>query len=461
MSGRYETIVIGAGPGGLAAAAMLQRAGFKPVVVDRAPHIGATWRRYYDRLELQSPRWLTSLPGYHFPRESGRWPDRDAVVEYLEQYAAWYELHLRLEVDVRRIDRVPGGWKLDTSQGDLRAKRVVVATGYNHEPFIPDWPGREEFGGELLHASEFRNGEPFEGLKVLVVGCGNSGAEIAAFCAEDGAAHVWLAIRTAPHIVPRQAYGTPALLVAVLTRRLPRRLADVVLATLIKVTLGDVAKFGMPRCSEGVYTQYLRTAVTPVTDHGFLDLLKEGAVGVRAAVERFDHDAVVLADGSAVEPDVVIAATGYEQGLDRLVGHLGLVGKDGRPVVHGARTRPDAPRLHFIGFTHPLSGNIRQMAIDSKRIAIAALRDEKGVLARPHWLAGKAAEWLERQIALRVFRRRWRERGRRPMGTEHSAQAAPDGDGGQPTTPSGRAATDGRAHVSDEARDRIGSEVGV
>lgn len=387
-----DAIVIGAGPAGLAAAAMLRRAGARPLVVDRGERIGSTWRGYYDRLELQSPRWLTSLPGYHFRRAAGRWPSRDAVVAYLEEYARAYRLDMRMRTEVHRVDRVSGAWEVHTGRERLRAQRVVLATGYNRIPFVPDWPGREAFRGELVHAGDFRNGDPYRGRDVLVVGGGNSGSEIAAILADEGAGRVWLSIRRPPHVAPREAFGLPSLLAVVLTRRLPTRLVDTMLGALIRLTVGDPRKFGLDLPRTGLRTQYEETAVTPILDHGIVDHLRSGRVTPVAAVERFEANEVVLADGQRVVPDTVIAATGYERGLESLVGHLGVLRPNGRPAVEGVATHAGAPGLHFIGFTHPLSGNIREVAINAKRIGRAEARRRAGRRGLLAWAAATLAE---------------------------------------------------------------------
>jgi putative flavoprotein involved in K+ transport len=175
-----DAIVIGAGPAGLAAAAMLKQAGAEVVVLDKAGAIGASWRWHYDRLHLHTVRWMSHLPGYRLSRRHGRWVHRDGVVRYLECYARHHALDVRLRAEVRRIDRADGpGWRLDTSDGSMEAERVVVATGYNHTPYLQEWPGRDGFTGDLVHASRYRNAEPYRGRDVLVVGSGNTGAEIA------------------------------------------------------------------------------------------------------------------------------------------------------------------------------------------------------------------------------------------------------------------------------------------
>src|ERR1700737_4185996 len=169
-----DVVVVGAGPAGLAAAAGLQRAGISTVVLEQADAIGPSWRGRYDRFRLNTSRWSSKLPGSRWERGTGMFPSRDQMVSYLEQYAA------RKELDVRVGTRVgTRGWVLQTPAREFRARPVVVATGYDHPPFIPDWPGRGRFGGQLLHAGEYRNAEPFRGKDTLVVGPGCSGMEIA------------------------------------------------------------------------------------------------------------------------------------------------------------------------------------------------------------------------------------------------------------------------------------------
>jgi putative flavoprotein involved in K+ transport len=370
-----EAVVIGAGPGGLAAAAMLQRAGVQTVVVDRAPALANSWRGHYDRLHLHTARWLSHLPGYRIPRRYGRWVARDDVVRYLEAYCARHRLEVCLNTEATSIDRLDDRWVVRSPQGDIDTDYVVVATGHNHTPALPDWPGAESFAGELLHASRYRNAEPYAGKSVLVVGSGNTGAEIAVDLVESGAREVAIAIRTPPHIVLREKYGVPSLALGVLFRHLPPRLFDPVAAAMRKVDIGDLTAYGLPTPKDGMYERILRDDSIPLIDVGFLQQLKAGRIVVVPAVEAFDGDHVCLADGSRRRADVVIAATGYRRGLEPLVGHLGVLGEDGRPRVRGGDTDPAAPRMWFTGFTNPISGMFRELGIDAKRIARAVVRD--------------------------------------------------------------------------------------
>ncbi|MYW09043.1 NAD(P)-binding domain-containing protein [Streptomyces sp. SID2563] len=363
--------VIGGGPGGLAAAAALRARGVRAVVLEKSGAVGASWRGHYDRLHLHTTRRWSALPGLPMPRKFGRWVARDNVVRYLEKYAEHHELEVITGVEVSRIDRAADGtgWRLSASGGrELTGRAVVVATGFNHTPRLPDWPGRETFTGELLHASDYRSPAPYAGKDVLVVGVGNTGAEIAVDLVEGGASRVRLAVRTVPHIVRRSTAGWPAQATGILVRRLPVALVDRAGRLMARAAVPDLSEHGLPRPDTGLYSRVKEGAI-PVQDVGLIDAVKRGRVQPVAAVESFDKDAVVLADGTRATPDVVIAATGYRRALEPLVGHLGVLDDRGRPVVHGPRTPKQAPGLYFTGFTNPISGMLRELARDAERIA--------------------------------------------------------------------------------------------
>ncbi|MES4886651.1 NAD(P)/FAD-dependent oxidoreductase [Streptomyces sp. NPDC096012] len=365
--------VIGAGPGGLAAAYALRARGIRAVVLEKADHVGASWRGHYDRLRLHTTRRLSALPGLAMPRRFGRWVARDDVVRYLEKYAEHHELEIVTGVEVHRVERTEDGtgWLLHASGGrELTGSAVVVATGFNHTPRIPDWPGRAGYGGEFRHAGEYRNAQPYAGRDVLVVGVGNTGAEIAVDLVEGGAARVRLAVRTAPHILRRSTLGWAAQYTGVLVRRLPVRLVDRLARPVTRISVPDLTAQGLPRPDTGLYSRVKQGSI-PVQDMGLIDAVRTGAVEIVAAVEAFEDDKVVLADGSRVSPDAVIAATGYVRALEGLVGHLGVLDERGRPVTHGGRTPEQAPGLYFTGFTNPISGMFREMALDATRIARA------------------------------------------------------------------------------------------
>jgi putative flavoprotein involved in K+ transport len=371
---KHDAAVIGAGPAGLATAAMLRKRGVDVVTIDRAEGVGSSWRGHYDRLHLHTVRWLSHLPGMRIPRENGRWVHRDDVIAYLERYAAYHQLELMLGTEVTGLSRADGTWTLETSAGPVEAANVVVATGYNHTPFMPEYPGRDGFEGELLHASQYRNAEPYRGRDVLVVGSGNTGAEIAVDLVEGGARRVRLAVRTPPNIVRRQVGVTPNQVLAVGMRRLPPQVVDSIGRVAQRVTVGDLTRYGLAKPERGVYTRMIEDDVVPVIDVGLIDAVKKRQVEIVGALLGFDGPDVILSGRERIRPEAVIVATGYRRGLEPLVGPLGVLDERGKPVVHGAHCPPGAPGLYFTGYTNPISGMFRELAIDARRIAKAIAR---------------------------------------------------------------------------------------
>jgi putative flavoprotein involved in K+ transport len=376
--------VIGGGPAGLSVAYALRARGVRSVVLEKSEQVGASWRRHYDRLHLHTTRRLSALPGLPMPRRFGRWVSRDDVVRYLEKYAEFHELETVTGVEVSRVERTGDGtgWLLHATGGrELTGAAVVVATGYNHTPLLPDWPGREEYKGELLHAGEYRNPAPYAGRDVLVVGAGNTGAEIAVDLVEGGASRVRLSVRTAPHIVRRSTAGWAAQYTGVLVRRLPVGLVDRLARPMARLSIPDLSAHGLPRPDTGLYSRAEEGAI-PVQDVGLIDAIRTGKVEVVAAVEGFEDGEVLLADGTRIAPDAVIAATGYARSLEDLVGHLDVLDARGGPVVNGARCPENAPGLFFSGYVTPISGTFREVAIDAEKIAKAVVKDGAGRLSR-------------------------------------------------------------------------------
>lgn len=363
----YEVVVIGAGPAGLAAAAAVRRAKLDVLVLDRADAIGASWRNRYDRLRLNTSRLTSKLPHGRYARGTPLFPGRDEVVRYLEGDAEQNALEIRLRTRVERIDRENGGWALRASAGDVSANNVIVATGYEHTPTIPDWPGRESFQGQLLHAAEYRNAAPFRDEDVLVVGPGCSGVEIAYDLAEHGARRVRLAVRTPPTIVLRLDRGVPGDVPAILMMRAPIRFADAQLLKVSRKATGDLSAYGLAPPEKGPMTRLKEEGKAPaIVDKEMIEAIRQRKIEIVTSVETLDGTGVTLANGDRIEPDAIIAATGYRCGLEPLVGHLGVLDGRGVPLVVGGGEA--APGLRFVGYV-PRPGQIRFMGHEARRVA--------------------------------------------------------------------------------------------
>lgn len=362
--GAAAVLVIGAGASGLAVAAELQRRGVRAEILERTDAIGSSWRTRYDRLRLNTCRWNSTLSREAFPRRTQAFPVRDDYVRYLAAYAESHRLSVQFGAAVDWIDRVDDRWRLSTSVGPLTAGHVVIATGFQHTPRHPDWPGLHLYPGRVLHSAEYRNPGPFRDADVLVVGAGCSALDIAHDLAQGGAGRVRVAVRSQPNLLRRAPLGLPSDLLALLQFRLPARIADHTDRALRRITIGDLTAWGLTPPDEGSFTRARRTGSGPtIVDKPVITAIKSGRIEIVAGVDHADADGVRLSDGSAVRPDVIIAATGYTSGLVRLVGHLGVLDDRGLPLASGGPAL--LPGLRFSGFV----ANIRNQYLEAVRVA--------------------------------------------------------------------------------------------
>jgi putative flavoprotein involved in K+ transport len=370
-----DALVCGAGAAGLASAAMLQRAGVDTVVIESSGEVAASWRTRYAALRLNTPGWMSTQPGYRATlRRYGEYPSRDQWIGYLEDYAAHHGIRPRFDTAVCKVERAGERWQVETNDGTIETRAVVIAVGYDRHPYLPAWPGRETFTGTLMHAADYRDPEPFRGKDVLVVGPGVTGSEVACLISRGGAGRVRVAVRTPPHIVRRKVWGAPVQVSGALFQHLPVRAVDAVTWRMERLVLGDLSRYGLPRPPMGMATLMSTRHQSPAFDDGFVAEVKAGRIEIVSGVVGFSGADVVLADDTRIQPEVVIAATGYRRGLEPIVGHLGVLDGDGRPLVCGGAQHPNAPGLFFCGYRTELSGQLRLMRFDARSIARAVAR---------------------------------------------------------------------------------------
>jgi cation diffusion facilitator CzcD-associated flavoprotein CzcO len=243
----------------------------------------------------------------------------------------------------------------------------VLATGYENEPLVPDWDGRESFAGELIHSAEYRNADRFRSRRVLVVGPGCSGMEIAHDVAMGGAAKVWLAVRTTPTIISREGSGgLPGAWIGMALLYFPTRFGNALARFGSRQDFGDLSEYGLLVPEEGLMTRFRRDGTVPsIVDKEVIEAVKEGMVEVVGALESLDNEEVILAGGNRVEPDAIICATGYRRILEPLVGHLGVLDDCGWPAV--AAPKPAAPALGFVSRQAKRSGKAIAREVKSGR----------------------------------------------------------------------------------------------
>jgi indole-3-pyruvate monooxygenase len=364
MIAETDTIIIGAGPAGLAVGAVLRRANIPFVMLERGDRVGESWHRHYERLHLHTPKAHSALPYHPYPRDYPRYPSRRQMVEYLEDYARTFEIEPEFGREVQRCARgSDGAWEASTDAGKYRGRRVVVAAGFNRTPNTPRWPGQETFPGRVLHSRDYISGAAFRDKRVLVIGFGNSGAEIALDLAEHGA-RCAVAVRGKVNVIPRDLFGIPIIVYALACRPLPPRVADAMNSLTLRLAVGNLEAMGLSKRDDGPFAEIAECRQIPVIDVGTLARIRSGDIDVRKGVEGFNGSEVRFADGARERFDAVVLATGFTPGLPPILGdHASVLDSTGRPRERGRES--SLPGLYFCGYDLSSTGMLRQIGIEA------------------------------------------------------------------------------------------------
>jgi len=363
-----NVVVIGAGPAGLAVGACLRREGISFVILERADRISPAWHRHYERLHLHTPKSSSALPYLPFPSNYPTYPSRQQIIDYLEDYSHKFNLTPRLGEEVKRAEPVGDHWEVETSKGSYRSQALIIATGLNMIPCTPEWPGLSSFAGKVLHSSQYSKGAEFKDQRVLVVGFGNSGGEIAIDLWERGA-YLALSVRSPVNIIPRDLLGIPIATVANLTRALPDSLVDILMRPILAVAIGDMRSYGLRPLGVGPATQIARTAHVPLIDVGTIHLIKQNHISVHPGITSFEGNSVEFEDNMKQDFDAVILATGYRPQLEFLQVSSAQEWERSPMTIPTKGRESTVPNLYFIGFSVAVTGMLREIGIEARSIA--------------------------------------------------------------------------------------------
>lgn len=306
-------LIVGAGPAGIAVAACLRKEGVDFEILEASEQVASAWHNHYDRLHLHTVKELSHLPHKTFPEDYPRYVSRLQLIEYFEDYVRTFDIDVQLNKRVQSIEKSNESslpWVVETGNERFRVNHLVVCTGVNRVPNLPTWPGLESFQGKVLHSSAFKNSEPFVEQSILVVGMGNTGAELAM----DLSAHArqtLLSVRTPVCVVPRDLNGRSVQLTARQLAKLPWGLGDWIGTQIRRVYFGNLSKYGLPISQNSPIQQLRETGKTPIVDIGTVAAIKSGAITVCSEVERFDEHSVHFKDKASPRIDAVILATGF------------------------------------------------------------------------------------------------------------------------------------------------------
>ncbi|OMD04107.1 FAD-dependent oxidoreductase [Paenibacillus sp. FSL R5-0636] len=342
MSKVVDTIVIGGGQAGLASGYHLQKAGLDFMILEAGDQPAGAWPQYYDSLKLFSPARYSSLPGFAFPKDLNEYPLRDEVISYLRVYAEKFKLPLMVNSKVERVEAVNGGFDIITLNGKrYRTKSIISASGSFHRPYIPNLPGTESFQGNLLHSSEYKRPEPFREQRVIVVGRGNSGVQIAVELAD---------------------YATVSLAVQHPVKFTRQRFLGLDLHFWLKMTGVDTFPF-------------YRIGKEPPSPISVFDLggyrkkIDNGNPNQKQMFSGFYPEGIIWANGDREPADSVIFATGYRPNIPFLH-QTGALAMDGKPL-HVAGVSTEVPGLYYVGLANQrsfASATIRGVGADAKYV---------------------------------------------------------------------------------------------
>ncbi|XP_059658069.1 probable indole-3-pyruvate monooxygenase YUCCA4 isoform X1 [Cornus florida] len=348
-------IIVGAGPSGLAVSACLKDNGVPSVILERSDCIASLWQqRTYDRLKLHLPKQFCELPLLCFPENFPQYPTKQQFISYMESYAAHFSIDpiFKQVVQSAEFDQASGGlWRVRTQDSEYISRWLIVATGENAEPVIPEITGIERFDGPVVHTSGYKSGSEFENQRVLVVGCGNSGMEVSLdLCRHFASPHI--VVRSTVHVLPREMFGFSTFGIAVaLLKWLPLRIVDKVLLLLASFTLGNTDRLGLPRPKTGPIELKNATGKTPVLDVGALSQIKSGKIKVVEGVREITRNGAKFVDGQEREYDSIILATGYKSNVPSWLKDGDLFTEQGMPKTPFPNSWKGENGLYTVGFT--------------------------------------------------------------------------------------------------------------
>lgn len=370
-----KILIIGGGSSGLSMAGALKHYGLSATILDKDAQTGDVWRERYNRLHLHTIKALSHSAYKKLDSHLPRYLSKDEFADYLTDYARELDLDIHYNCPVTRISKDDSGYVVETQNGDTwHAEHCIIATGVNREPYLPDWAGIETYQGKLTHAIHHKTGADYTGKRVLVVGIGNTGAEICADCVEQGASYVANSVRSFPMIIKRDPLGIPVHVWGVALFPFPLKFKDWLVNFIAKFELGDLSPYGIHTPEWSVF----KDKRIPMIDVGYIKQLKAGNISVKPDIQHFSATGVQFIDGTNEDFDAVIAGTGYRTGLEKILDIPDVIDDEGNVIAENGESAPHTG-LWFVGLLSSPAGVLMAARIQSRNIA-KQIASEYGVL---------------------------------------------------------------------------------
>jgi hypothetical protein len=362
-----NTLIIGASLSGLASAVCLQKRNIDYIIIEKQGQVAPAWRNHYERLHLHTSKRFSYLPYKKFGASMPRYPSREQVVDYLEDYKNEFNIIPVFNTEAISVRKETDDWITETTGGVFKSKYLIMATGAYGKPKPVNFKGIETFPGKIIHSYEYKTGKDFKGQSVLVVGFGNSACEIAIDLYEEGSKPS-MAVRSPVNVIPRDVLGLPVLELSLLMSRLSPRVADAISAPLIRWLIGDLTKLGLKKMPYGPLEEIRRDGNAPVLDIGVIQHIREGHIKIFGDIDRIEGGTVFFKDGRKEIFDAIVAGIGYYRD------YVEIVDVD-KSRFGDLRVCADKQKyfgkegLYFCGYWVSPTGQIREIALDAQKIA--------------------------------------------------------------------------------------------
>jgi indole-3-pyruvate monooxygenase len=362
-----EALIVGASISGLASASSLQKQRVEYIVIEKQSQVAAPWRNHYDRLHLHTNKRVSNLPYKKFDNTIPRYPTRQQVIDYLEDYQREFNINPVFNVEAKSIRKENDYWITETANETFKSKWLIMATGAFGKPKPVNFKGMESFMGRIMHSYGYKTGKDFKGQKVLVVGFGNSACEIAIDLYEQGAIPS-MAVRSPVNVIPRDILGIPILELSLLMSRLPPRVADSINAPLMRLLFGDITKLGLKKMPYGPFEEIQRDRNIPVLDIGVIKHIRKGHITIYEGIDHIEGKTIYFSEDRQADFDAIIAGIGYYRDYAEIIDVDKTRFEDLKlPVNKQKYFGKDG--LYFCGFWIGPTGQIREIASDAQKIA--------------------------------------------------------------------------------------------
>jgi len=369
-----NTLIIGASISGLASAASLQKQNIEYIIIEKQNQVATPWRNHYDRLHLHTSKRFSNLPHKKFRGTIPRYPGRQQVVDYLDDYQKEFNINPVFNTEAISVKKEGNYWITETTNGSFKSKYLIMATGAYGKPRLINFKGMETFPGKILHSYEYKTGKDFKGQNVLVVGFGNSACEIAIDLYEQGSIPS-MAVRSPVNVIPRDVFGLPILELSLLLNRLPTRVADTISAPLIKWLVGDLTKLGLKKMPYGPLEEIRRDGNVPLLDIGTIQHIREGHIKIYDNIDCIEGKTIHFKDGKKENFDAIVAGIGYYRDYAEIV-DVDKSRFEDLQVCADKQKYFGKDGLYFCGYWISPTGQIREIASDAKKIAKDIAKEE-------------------------------------------------------------------------------------